>query len=45
MPTLGGKHVQARTGRELTWWCVYEVVGEAELSYTAVINEGRDYLG
>jgi hypothetical protein len=45
MPTLGGKHVQARTGRELTYQCVYEVVGEAELSYVAVISEARDHVG
>ena len=45
MATLGGKHVQARTGRELTYQCAYEVVGDAELSYFAIINEGRDYLG
>jgi hypothetical protein len=45
MPTLGGKHVQARAGRELTWWCAYEVVGDAELCYVAVIREGRNLLG
>ena len=44
MPTLGGKHVQASTGRELTWWCTYEVVGEAELTYVAVISEGRNHV-
>jgi hypothetical protein len=42
---LGGKHIQARTGRELTYQCIYEVVGNVELFYGAVINEGRDYLG
>jgi hypothetical protein len=43
--TLGGKHTQARTGRELTCWCAYELVGEANLSYVAVVNQGRNYLG
>lgn len=42
---IRGKHVQASTGRELTYWCAYEVVGEAELAYVTVINDGRDYLG
>ena len=45
MASLGGHHVQARTGRELTWQCVYEIVGEADLAYVAVITEGRNYLG
>jgi putative DNA primase/helicase len=31
-----------RTRRELTWWCAYEVVGEAEPSYVAVISESRN---
>ena len=45
MATLGGKQVQVGTGRELTFWCADEVVGEAELSYVAVIDEGRNLLG
>jgi hypothetical protein len=31
MATLGGKHVQARTGRELTCQCICEVIEEAVL--------------
>jgi hypothetical protein len=45
MATLGGKHTQADTGRELTYQCVYEVVGQTDLSYLAVVTEGRNYLG
>ena len=45
MATLGGKHVQTSSGRELTYQCVYEVVGDAELSYVAVISEGLNNLG
>ena len=45
MATLRGKHAQDRTGRELTYWCAYDVVGEGEDFYIAVINEGRALLG
>ena len=45
MPALRGKHVRASTGRELTYWCAYEVVGEAEVAHVAIINEDHDYLG
>jgi len=45
MATLGGKHVQARTGRELTYQCVYDVVGENEITYFAAISEGWNGLG
>ena len=45
MPTIGGKHVQARPGRELTYWCAYSVSGETTLDYVAVVNEGLALLG
>jgi len=45
MATLGGKHLQAGTGRELTYWCAYEVVGGTSIFYVAVINEGMSLLG
>lgn len=44
MASIGGKHHQARTKRELTYWCAFDIV-ENELVYVAVISEGRDYLG
>lgn len=45
MPNLGGKHVQARTGRMLTYWCAYALSDETSLSYVAVVNEGLALLG
>ena len=45
MATLGGKHSQAHTGRELTYWCAFEVVGETNLCYVATVNEDRALLG
>ena len=45
MANLGGKHVQAESGRELTYRCVYEVVGDTDLAYVAVVAEGLNYLG
>jgi hypothetical protein len=45
MATLGGKHAQAQTARELTFSCSYEVVGEVEIAYAATITEGRAFLG
>ena len=45
MATLGGKRIQARTGRELTYWCAFEVVGETDLCYVAIVNEDLALLG
>jgi len=45
MSTLGGKHLQARRGRELAYWCAYAIVDETQLSYVAVINVGLALLG
>jgi len=45
MATLGGKHIQAHTGRELTYWCAFEVVGETDLCYVAIVNEDLALLG
>ena len=45
MATLGGKHHQSRTRRELTYWCAYEIVEATDLVYVAVISEGLNHLG
>ena len=44
MATLGGMHLQAHTGRELTCWCAFEVVGKTDLSYVATISDGLALL-
>jgi hypothetical protein len=45
MATLGDKHVQVSTGREFTYWCTFEVAGEIEITFVAVISVRWNALG
>ena len=45
MANLGGRHRQARTGREWRHWSACKVVNETECSYVTVISDGRDDFG
>ena len=45
MATIGGVHVQAVTGRAISYWCAYDITERTRLEFVAVFNEGRALRG